>query len=82
MVSIKNKVLIKILWATHSRDGYVNSGYVPNFGGNRSNTTNAGAFYVNFNNSASNANSNYGGRLALCVIKKLNRVVALPLGKI
>lgn len=82
MVSIKNKVLIKILWATHSRDGYVNSSYVPNFGGNRSNTTNAGAFYVNFNNSASNTNSNYGGRLALCVIKKLNCVVALPLGKI
>ena len=48
-------------------NGYVNSGYVPNFGGNRTNTTNAGAFYVNFNNNADNTNSNRGGRLALSV---------------
>lgn len=30
----------------------------PNRGGNWSNTTNCGAFYVNLNNSASNSNSN------------------------
>nr|DAD87019.1 MAG TPA: hypothetical protein [Myoviridae sp. ctRRy11] len=44
-----------------------------NFGGNRSNTTNAGAFNLNFNNSASNTNSNIGGRLALSVYKKLRK---------
>ena len=43
-----------------------NSGYVLNFGGNRSNATYAGAFYLNFYNSASHAYSNIGGRLAFC----------------
>nr|DAI27443.1 MAG TPA: hypothetical protein [Caudoviricetes sp.] len=33
-----------------------------NVGGNWSNTTNAGLWYWNGNNSASNANSNIGGR--------------------
>ena len=46
--------------------GYVNSSCVPSFGGYRSYTTNAGAFYVIFNNSATNATAYCGGRLAFC----------------
>lgn len=68
---------------TQQRRRVNGSGNVPNFGGNYSNTTNAGAFNLNFNNSATNTNTNYGGRLALSVYKKIKRgVVALPLGKI
>ena len=36
----------------------------PNVGGNWSNGANAGLWYVNCNNSASNVNSNIGSRLA------------------
>lgn len=46
--------------------GYVYSSYVPYFGGNRSGTTSAGAFYVYFDYSASTASSYFGGRLAFC----------------
>ena len=34
------------------------------YGGNYGNGSNAGLFYLNVNNAASNANSNIGGRLA------------------
>lgn len=46
--------------------GCVNSSFVPNFGGSRGYTSDAGAFYVFFSNGASNTRSNYGGRLAFC----------------
>ena len=46
--------------------GFVNSSCVPYFGGYRSSTTSAGAFYVFFSLSASSTNSAYGGRLAFC----------------
>jgi hypothetical protein len=39
------------------------SGYVCNVGGNYSNGANAGPLYCNVNNSASNTNTNIGGRL-------------------
>ena len=34
----------------------------PNWGGNYGNGDNAGVFYVNFNNAASNTNGNLGSR--------------------
>jgi hypothetical protein len=40
------------------------SGYVANVGGNWSNGDNAGPLNCNVNNSASNTNTNIGGRLA------------------
>ena len=51
----------------YSDYGYVYSGYVPYFGGYRTNTSNAGAFYLNFNNNATNTNANRCSRLALSV---------------
>lgn len=42
------------------------AGYVPAFGGNFGNTTNAGAFYLNFYGSADYAYDHYCGRLAFC----------------
>lgn len=42
------------------------SGCVLFFGGSRDNGASAGAFYLYFHYSASNAYSNYGGRLAFC----------------
>lgn len=41
------------------------------FGGNYDNGANAGLWYMNCNNDASNSNSNYGSRLAKNVCKKL-----------
>ena len=46
--------------------GSVYSSYVPSFGGTRTFTANAGAFYVYFSIGATNASSYYGGRLAFC----------------
>ena len=73
--SVANNLRIKCLakhlsnnFGQHTILGRVNgTSYVPNFGGNYSNTTNAGAFYLNFNNNADNTNDNYCGRLALSV---------------
>jgi hypothetical protein len=45
---------------------YVDSSFVPSFGGSRVSTASAGAFCVYFNNSASYTSSYYGGRLAFC----------------
>ena len=46
--------------------GYVNSGYVPYFGGSRTTTAHAGAFYCNFYNTASNTYAFRCSRLAFC----------------
>ena len=46
-------------------NGNVNSGNFANVGGNYNNTNNAGPFYANFNNSASNSSSNVGSRLSM-----------------
>ena len=46
--------------------GYVYSSCVPNFGGSRSVTAYAGAFYVYFYHSATYAYAYSGGRLAFC----------------
>ena len=46
--------------------GYVNSSFVPFFGGYRGDSTSAGAFFVNFYRSASRTHANYGGRRAFC----------------
>ena len=43
--------------------GYLNSGWVAHFGGDRSNGDNAGAFGVGLNHSASFSSSRYGARL-------------------
>ena len=44
-----------------------NSGWrVLNVGGNWNNTSNAGLFYFNGNNSSSNTNTNIGARLLVC----------------
>jgi len=50
------------------------------FGGNANNSANAGAFYVNSNNTSSNANVNIGRRLCLWRSKDLEPET-LPLGK-
>ena len=47
-------------------------------GGNSTNGTNAGPFYWNANNTASNSNTNIGRRL--CFIGLVSRM-SLPLGK-
>ena len=54
-----------------------------NVGGNWNNTLNAGPWYFNANNSATNTNSNIGGRnlLQKLSIKILWPVLSLPLGK-
>lgn len=49
-------------WANRCDNGNVNAEQLPNFGSNRTNTDNAGAFYLN-SNTASNANTNIGSQL-------------------
>lgn len=44
-----------------SDNSNLNASYLPNFGGNYSNGANAGVFYLNVTNSATNANANLGG---------------------
>nr|DAO90655.1 MAG TPA: hypothetical protein [Caudoviricetes sp.] len=46
-----------------------------NVGGNWNNTTNAGLWYWNGNNSASNANSNVGGRIC-CMVSLLRDCIS------
>lgn len=38
----------------------LNTGYLPNFSGNWSNSDNAGTFYLNVNYTTSNSNANLG----------------------
>lgn len=42
-------------------NGNLNSSCVTKFGGNYSNGDNAGVYYLNVNNTASNSNANIGG---------------------
>lgn len=49
------------VWADN---GNVNASNFPNFGGNWNNGDNAGPFYANFNNSASETNSNISSRIS------------------
>ncbi len=50
-------------------NGNVNASNFPNVGGNYNNGDNAGPFNANFNNSATNTNSNIGARLS-CIISR------------
>ena len=69
----------------------LNADHLPNFSGNWNNDLNAGTFYLNVNNSASNTNANISGHLKFSKKKyislKSERVLyillvfAVPLGK-
>lgn len=68
--------------------GNVNASNFPNFGGNYDNGDNAGCFNLNFNNSATETNTNIGSRISLysrsnCGIFPTGGEIpaAMPLGK-
>lgn len=69
----------------------LNASNLPNFGSNRTDTSNAGTFYLHVNNSTSNSNANIGTQQMFLVNAldlesdeglAIDTLAALPLGKI